>query len=98
MRTEVFPIALCALALGGCAHDGPNGLPYMGGPDNFGEANKVTMAAQVVDPAPVYDTLVPESHAEHAGQAVDRYRTDKVKLPDRTRTTDAIIEGGGGGQ
>ena len=78
----------------------PSGKPYMGGPDNWGEANRQTMAAQVIDPAPVYDTAVPETHAEHAGQAVERYRTDRVKLPDRVKTTDAGVaettrDGGG---
>ncbi len=69
----------------------PNGTPYMGGPDNVGEANRQTMAAMVVDPAPVYDTAIPETHAEHAGQAVARYRMDKVKIPDRVKTTDAGV-------
>lgn len=96
MNIKALPILLGTLALGACAHDGPNGMPYAGGPDNFGEANRTTMLAQVINPAPQYETDVPESHAEHAGQAVERYRTDKVKLPDRTRTTDAFAEGGGG--
>lgn len=100
MRSKLAPAvaALAALlALSACAHDGasgPNGMPYMGGPDNFGEANKVTMAAQVVDPDPQYDTAVPESYAEHAGQAAERYRTDKVKRPDKVRTSDVKAEGG----
>lgn len=90
------------LALSSCAHDGasgPGGLPYMGGPDNFGEANRVTMAAQVVDPDPQYDTAVPETYAEHAGQAAERYRTDKVKRPDKVRTStiqaETSSDGGG---
>jgi hypothetical protein len=73
--------------LSGCQTTGSGDLPYMGGPDNFGEANKQTMAAQVIDPNPTYDDPVPETHGEHAAQAVERYRTDKVKLPDRVRTT-----------
>lgn len=85
-----------ALALGGCQHDNPRGLPYMGGPDNFGEANRVTMAAQVVDPDPAYDTAVPETQGEHAGRAVERYRTDKVKRPERIRTSNSTTGGGGG--
>ena len=50
----------------------------------FGEANRQTMMAQVVDPEPEYDTLVPPTSAEHAGQAVDRYRKGAVKQPERT--------------
>jgi type IV pilus biogenesis protein CpaD/CtpE len=60
----------------------------MGGQDNFGEANRQTFAAQVIDPVPIYGTAVPETHAEHAAQAIERYRTDKVKLPDRVKTGD----------
>lgn len=96
MRIKTLAIVLGALTLGACAHDGPNGMPYMGGPDNFGEANKTTMLAQVIDPAPHYDTDIPESHAEQAGWAVERYRKHEVKLPERTRTTDAFSESGGG--
>ena len=68
----------------------------MGGADNFGEANRQTFAAQIVDPNPVYTTLVPETHAEHAGQAVERYRLDKVKKPDRQRTSNTSTGSGGG--
>ena len=90
MRTKLL-IAAAAALLGGCQHAALDGTPYMGGADNFGEANRQTLALQVVDPAPAYDTAVPETHAEHAGQAVERYRMDKVKLPDRVRTTDAGV-------
>jgi hypothetical protein len=75
----------------------PNGLPYMGGADNFGEANLETMAAQIIDPNPVYAKIVPETSAEHAAHAVDRYRTDKVKKPERARTSRASMGGSGGG-
>jgi hypothetical protein len=84
-------LILAGLAVLLTAAGEPKGKPYMGGPDNWGEANRQTYAAQVVDPAPVYDTAVPETHAEHAGQAVARYRTDKVKIPDRAKTTDSAI-------
>jgi hypothetical protein len=75
----------------------PNGMPYMGGPDNFGEANRETMAAQIIDPNPVYADAVPASSAAHAGHAVERYRTDKVKKPERQRTSNTSVGGGGGG-
>lgn len=84
-------------ALGACQHDNPRGYPYMGGPDNFGEANRVTMATQVIDPDPVYDTAVPETYGEHAAQAIERYRTDKVKKPDKIRTSSTDSSGGSGG-
>ncbi|WIW90619.1 hypothetical protein K3M67_16195 (plasmid) [Sphingobium sp. V4] len=69
-----------ACALSACAEP-HGGVPYMGGPTNFGEANRQTMAAQVVNPLPVYDTPLPETSGEHAEQAITRYRTDKVKRP-----------------
>jgi len=53
---------------------------------SVGEANRQTMMAQVVDPDPEYDKPL-ETSAEHAGQAADRYHKDKVKKPDRVRST-----------
>jgi hypothetical protein len=94
MRTKLAIVATAALALAGCA-TGPNGMPYHGGPDNFGEANKQTLAAQVIDPLPVYDGSM-ESSAQHAVAAQERYRTDKVKQPDRVKTSNA--EAGGTGR
>lgn len=59
----------------------------------FGEANRQTMMAQVIDPDPIYEeTLV--TSGEHAADAVERYRTDKVKEPDSIRTTNVGSEGG----
>lgn len=97
MRSEL-PLAAAAalLLLSGCA-TGDGQLPYLGGPDNFGEANRQTMAAQVVDPDPVYDTAVPQSSAEHAGQAIERYRLDKVKQPDKMKTSDSKLGARDGG-
>lgn len=100
MRTRPTRLSLAlagsvaaAAASGGCVH-GSSG-PYMGGPDNFGEANRQTFAAQVVDPQPQYDYAVPETSAEHAAQAVERYRKDQVKQPDRINTSD--LDSGGPG-
>lgn len=87
-----FAVAL-GLALSACTDQGGvASLPYMGGPDNFGEANKQTMAAQIIDPHPQYLNPVPVTSAEHAAQAVERYREDRVKVPDRVATTDAGVE------
>ena len=44
-------------------------------------ANRATMAAQVVDPDPQYDTVNPPTSGEKAGQAGERYRKDAVKKP-----------------
>lgn len=65
-------------------------------PDNWGEANRQTMAAQIIDPTPEYATQVPESSGAHAQKASERYRTDKVKLPDKLRTSSTQSGGGGG--
>jgi type IV pilus biogenesis protein CpaD/CtpE len=87
LRLLTLPAA--ALLLAGCEHGiGKDAAAA----SSFGEANRQTMMAQVVDPDPQYDEPL-TTHAEHAGQAVDRYRKDKVKKPDRTSST--VGSGGG---
>ena len=56
--------------------------------EGWGEANRQTMAAQIIDPAPHYDHAVPETSGEHVEKAIERYRTDTVKQPERMKTTD----------
>ena len=74
---------LPALGLAGCAT-----APMQNEPDAapFGEANRQTYAAMVVDPKPEYETEM-ETSAQHASDAVDRYREDKVNEPDTIRST-----------
>ncbi|MDH7637327.1 hypothetical protein [Sphingomonas oryzagri] len=83
MPTRLVGLSCLLLAgLAGTARAAPpDGRPYYGGSDNFGEANRMTMDAQIIDPAPLYSTLVPESSGEHAAQAIERFRTDTVKKP-----------------
>jgi type IV pilus biogenesis protein CpaD/CtpE len=82
MRCEPVAAALLML-LAGCAQ-----APLeMGQPSTFGEASKQTLAAQVIDPVPTYDTSVPVSSGDKANKAIERYRTDKVKQPDKVRTS-----------
>lgn len=65
------------LALAGCE------TTYPGPPaSKFGDANRMTNMAQVVDPAPQYDTLNPPTSGEHAGKAAERYRQGAVKQPE----------------
>lgn len=85
MRTRLM-LGTAAVLLAGCATNG-QGDPVFGWADNFGEANKQAIAAQVIDPHPVYDTAVAPSSGDHATQAIIRYRTDKVKRPDRLTTS-----------
>jgi hypothetical protein len=65
--------------------------------DNWGEANRQTMAAQIIDPAPQYDTANPATSGDHAADAVDRYNKGEVKRPDKVRTTTVGSGSGGGG-
>ncbi|WP_341712984.1 hypothetical protein [Erythrobacter sp.] len=70
--------------LAGCADKSIFDAP---GDASFGEANRQTMMAQVINPEPEYDGEMVTS-GEHAADAVERYRTDTVKQPDNIKTTD----------
>lgn len=59
----------------------------------FGEANRMTYAAMVVNPDPEYDTPIPSTSAEHAAAAIERYRNDAVKQPERQSTTQTVGSG-----
>lgn len=50
--------------------------------DNWGEAVRQTMSAQIIDPNPQYDSAVPVSNGERVSAATDRYRAGRVKQPD----------------
>jgi hypothetical protein len=92
MNTDLIrPIGLAALLLtAGCR----DGLESAGKPvSEFGEANRQTMLAQTVNPAPEYDRPIPPASAQHAAQAVERYAADKVKQPERIKSTDSISSG-----
>ncbi len=75
-----------AVALSGCSLSSKTGRLE---DTNFGEANKATFAAQVIEPDPQYEFLDPPTSGEHAAQAVDRYRKGTVKRPERVRSTQA---------
>jgi len=79
--------ALGALLLSGCE----TGMDQAMNIDTtWGEANRQTMAAQVIDPEPDYSWEEMETSAEHSSQAIDRYRKDAVKKPEVIRTTSDI--------
>lgn len=70
-----FPIAVAlGLALSGCSTTNHLDEP---GDSKFGEANRQTMMAQVVNPDPVYTEPLTTS-GEHAADAIERYRNDQV--------------------
>src|SRR4051812_43767451 len=56
-------------------------------PYNVGEAVRQTMTAQIINPAPVYDTSIIITSGASAALALNRYRTDKVKRLQTTRTS-----------
>lgn len=85
----IAPLALVLLA--GCNTVNPQ----TGSVDpGFGEAFKYDMAAQTIDPDPVYaaDAAQPGEQGDKAAAAVKRYRTDTVKSVEAVQTT----TGGGG--
>ncbi|WP_240334338.1 hypothetical protein [Sphingobium estronivorans] len=75
------------LLMAGCTDERPSPFAPV---DNFGEANRQTLAAQIIDPNPVYDSPMADSSGEHTAQAIGRYRTDKVKKPDRVQTSNTV--------
>jgi hypothetical protein len=62
----------------------------------FGEANRQTMMAQVIDPNPVYSGPMVTS-GDHAADAIDRYHNDAVTEPETLSTTKGTGGGSGGG-
>nr|WP_298930160.1 hypothetical protein [uncultured Erythrobacter sp.] len=92
MNSKVFLFtALSGLSLGGCSVADKELLGYQD--PSWGEANRATMAAQVINPNPEYDTLVPESSAENAVNAIERYRDGTVEQPERQSTTEPVAGG-----
>ena len=88
-------VLLVSLCLAGCNADG---MGLNSTADNWGEANRQTMAAQIIDPMPVYDYAVPASSGDLAAKAIERYRTDKVKKPERVQTTKVGKQGSDSGE
>ena len=86
-----FLLALAALPLlAGCEQGMFEGSRPA---STFGEANRQTMMAQVIDPDPQYEYLEPETSGARAAKAIERYRNDAVKKPDKVRAS----SGAGGG-
>jgi type IV pilus biogenesis protein CpaD/CtpE len=80
-----LPIAISlGLALSGCATTNMLEEP---GDSQFGEANRQTMMAQVVNPDPVYTEPMTTS-GEHAADAIERYRNDQVTEVESVSTSE----------
>ncbi len=90
-RSIAVATTTAAVLLAGCAETSMYDRP---GDTKFGDANRQTMMAQVVNPDPVHEGDM-VANGEVAAAAVERYRTDSVKQPAGIRTTD--IGAGGGG-
>lgn len=90
-KLKLLPVLALALGLTACETGFRDPEGKVG---TFGEANRQTMMAQVVDPDPQYADPLATS-AQHAAQAIERYRKDAVKKPDKVRST--ATSGGGGG-
>lgn len=65
------------------------------GDSTFGEANRQTFMAQVVNPDPVYAEPMTTS-GDHAADAIERYRNDAVKEPEAPSATSGAGGGSGG--
>jgi len=90
---RILPIAGAALALAACTNtDGRFDLTQ--GDPTWGDANRATMAAQVVDPSPEYDTPIPPTSATNAVRAIDAYNEGNVEEVETISTTDSISSGG----
>lgn len=85
-RTRLALAAIAALAATACTNrDGRMDLESAD--HSWGDANRMTMAAQVIDPSPEYDTPIPPTSAVNAARAADAYREGRVEQPERVSTT-----------
>ncbi|ALE16856.1 hypothetical protein AMC99_01564 [Altererythrobacter epoxidivorans] len=92
IKAPRLPVLAIALACSACSVADKELAGYSD--PGFGEANRATFAAMVVNPDPQYDDPNPNTSADHAVKAIERYRNDAVKKPERISTTTKI--GGGG--
>lgn len=89
---RILPIAGAALALAACTNNDGR-LDLTQGDPTWGDANRATMAAQVVDPSPDYDTPIPPTSATNAVRAIDAYNQGDVEEVETISTTES--SGGG---
>lgn len=94
MNTKaLIAIVLLGTVSGGCASTYSAKAGYIDQED-FGEANRQTYAAMIVNPDPVYTQPI-ETSAESAAAAAERVRDRTVIQPQAEDTTS--VSGGGGG-
>lgn len=79
-------VPVAALGLAGCSTYYSPGAGRLDEAD-FGEANRMTFSAMVVDPDPQYDTPM-EGNAERAVNGIEDYREGNVEEPEEVRSTE----------
>lgn len=90
IERRLILVTVGVVLLSGCEHDFDQAMNI---DSTWGEANRQTMAAQVIDPEPDYTWDEMETSAEHSSQAIDRYRRDAVKKPERIRSASDVRSG-----
>lgn len=61
--------------------------------DNWGEANRQTMAAQIINPSPDYGDTPMLTAGDQVAGATARLRTGQVKQPERIKTSKSGTSG-----
>ncbi len=92
---RLWIVAAAAAALAACN----TANTHIGDEDaGFGEAVAYDKAVQTINPAPAYtaDSAKPGSNGDVGAQAVQRYRTGKVKQPENMGTSSGSGAGGSG--
>lgn len=92
-KAKLFAASVSAFAVSACA---TNPMVDQPGDSVYGEANRQTMMAQVINPDPIYVDPMTTS-GEHAADAIERYRNNEVPDPAAESTTSGSSGGGGGG-
>ena len=89
---------LAALMLAGLAACSTAGRETGAGDPFLGEAVRYNAAVQTIDPDPVYgpDDARPGDNGDKGADAVQRYRTDKVKPVERMETSQSTNDGSSG--
>ncbi|MBX7459002.1 hypothetical protein K3152_12150 [Qipengyuania sp. 1NDH17] len=86
-------LGLAAMSVSACMNNDGR-LDLTQADPSWGEANRATMAAQVVNPSPEYENPIPPTSASNAVRAADAYRAGEVEEVQELSTTETISEGG----
>lgn len=85
---NILLLTAAGLTLSACAVEDKELVGYQD--PGFGDANRATYAAMVVDPAPEYDTLLPATDAERAARVTEAYRQGTTEVPERVSTSETV--------